>query len=123
MYLFYINNFWLYLSRAPEILFKPELIGRDHYGIHESIFKSILGSDIDLRRSFLGNIVLSGNRGSVHYTVGFNARIDLVTCSSLNTVTDSQTCFIDNRNGFKHLITGELIGGLNSDFLVVKAYW
>lgn len=47
--------------RAPEILFKPELIGRDHCGIHESLFKSILGSDIDLRRSLLQNIVLSGN--------------------------------------------------------------
>uniref|UniRef100_A0A3B1JQL8 Si:ch211-241j12.3 n=2 Tax=Astyanax mexicanus TaxID=7994 RepID=A0A3B1JQL8_ASTMX len=46
--------------RAPEILFKPELIGRDHYGIHESIFRSVLQSDIDLRKSFLGNIVLSG---------------------------------------------------------------
>ncbi|XP_062292985.1 uncharacterized protein si:ch211-241j12.3 isoform X2 [Scomber scombrus] len=46
--------------RAPEILFKPELIGRDHYGMHESVFKSILSSDIDLRRCFLGNIVLSG---------------------------------------------------------------
>uniref|UniRef100_A0A3P9L3Z6 Uncharacterized LOC101162803 n=1 Tax=Oryzias latipes TaxID=8090 RepID=A0A3P9L3Z6_ORYLA len=46
--------------RAPEILFKPELIGRDHYGMHESIFKSIMRSDIDLRRSFLENIVLSG---------------------------------------------------------------
>ncbi|XP_029965799.1 uncharacterized protein LOC115401659 isoform X2 [Salarias fasciatus] len=46
--------------RAPEILFKPELIGRDLYGIHESVLKSILSSDIDLRRSFLGNIVLSG---------------------------------------------------------------
>ncbi|XP_033932068.1 uncharacterized protein [Pseudochaenichthys georgianus] len=46
--------------RAPEILFKPELIGQDHYGMHESVYKSILSSDIDLRRSFLGNIVLSG---------------------------------------------------------------
>ncbi|XP_045915964.1 uncharacterized protein LOC123977384 [Micropterus dolomieu] len=46
--------------RAPEILFKPELIGRDHYGMHESVFKSILSSDIDLRRCFLGNIILSG---------------------------------------------------------------
>uniref|UniRef100_A0AAY4DFG1 CRAL-TRIO domain-containing protein n=1 Tax=Denticeps clupeoides TaxID=299321 RepID=A0AAY4DFG1_9TELE len=46
--------------RAPEILFKPELIGREHYGIHESIFKSILQSDIDLRRSLVGNVVLSG---------------------------------------------------------------
>eukprot|EP00066_Takifugu_rubripes_P027500 XP_011616766.1 PREDICTED: uncharacterized protein LOC101074536 isoform X1 [Takifugu rubripes] len=46
--------------RAPEILFKPELIGRDHCGIHESLLKSILSSDIDLRRSLLQNIVLSG---------------------------------------------------------------
>ncbi|XP_043075301.1 uncharacterized protein si:ch211-241j12.3 isoform X1 [Puntigrus tetrazona] len=46
--------------RAPEILFRPELIGRDHYGMHESLFRSVLQSDIDLRRSFLGNILLSG---------------------------------------------------------------
>ncbi|XP_052443188.1 uncharacterized protein LOC127984526 [Carassius gibelio] len=46
--------------RAPEILFRPELIGRDHYGMHESVFRSILQSDIDLRRSFLGNVLLSG---------------------------------------------------------------
>ncbi|XP_054589716.1 uncharacterized protein [Nothobranchius furzeri] len=46
--------------RAPEILFKPQLIGREHYGMHESISKSIQKSDIDLRRSLLGNIVLSG---------------------------------------------------------------
>ncbi|XP_040920128.1 uncharacterized protein LOC121199473 [Toxotes jaculatrix] len=46
--------------RAPEILFKPELIGHEHYGMHESVFKSVLSSDIDLRRCLLGNIVLSG---------------------------------------------------------------
>ncbi|XP_067272724.1 uncharacterized protein [Pseudorasbora parva] len=46
--------------RAPEILFRPELIGRDHYGMHESVFKSVLQSDIDLRRSLVGNILLSG---------------------------------------------------------------
>lgn len=28
--------------------------------MHESIFKSVLQSDIDLRRDLLGNIVLSG---------------------------------------------------------------
>ncbi|KAJ8270811.1 hypothetical protein GJAV_G00119550 [Gymnothorax javanicus] len=46
--------------RAPEILFKPEQIGLESYGMHESIFKSILQTDIDLRKSFFGNIVLSG---------------------------------------------------------------
>ncbi|KAK3522763.1 hypothetical protein QTP86_034196 [Hemibagrus guttatus] len=46
--------------RAPEILFRPELIGQDYYGMHESIFRSVLRSDIDLRRDLVGNIVLSG---------------------------------------------------------------
>ncbi|CAL8316333.1 unnamed protein product [Boreogadus saida] len=46
--------------RAPEILFRPELIGRDHYGMHESLYKSVLSTDVDLRRELLGNIVLSG---------------------------------------------------------------
>ncbi|MBN3323132.1 ACTM protein, partial [Atractosteus spatula] len=46
--------------RAPEILFRPGLIGRDHYGMHEAIFRSILRCDIDLRKSFVGNIILSG---------------------------------------------------------------
>ncbi|XP_034017562.1 uncharacterized protein LOC117502613 isoform X3 [Thalassophryne amazonica] len=46
--------------RAPEVLFKPELIGREHPGVHESIFKSVISSDLDLRRHFLGNVVLSG---------------------------------------------------------------
>ncbi len=50
----------LWSHRAPEILFRPELIGRDHYGMHESVFRSVLQSDIDLRRSFVGNVLLSG---------------------------------------------------------------
>ncbi|XP_047674141.1 uncharacterized protein LOC113661155 isoform X2 [Tachysurus fulvidraco] len=45
--------------RAPEILFRPELIGQDYYGMHESIFRSVLQSDVDLRRDLVGNIVLS----------------------------------------------------------------
>uniref|UniRef100_H3A4B0 Actin related protein T3 n=2 Tax=Latimeria chalumnae TaxID=7897 RepID=H3A4B0_LATCH len=46
--------------RAPEVLFRPELIGRDHYGIHESVFHSVLLCDVDLRKTLVGNIVLSG---------------------------------------------------------------
>lgn len=48
------------MFRAPEILFRPELIGQDYYGMQDSIFKSVLQSDIDLRRDLVGNIVLSG---------------------------------------------------------------
>nr|XP_023666047.1 uncharacterized protein LOC111843059 isoform X2 [Paramormyrops kingsleyae] len=81
--------------RAPEILFRPELIGRDHYGVHESIFKSILQSDIDLRKSFVGNVVLSGGNTLL---AGFPLRLqseirslvpeDLVQCVRVTSPAD-----------------------------------
>lgn len=53
--------------RAPEILFRPELIGRDNYGMHESVFRCFLQSDIDLRFSFVGKVLLVSLRGcSLH---------------------------------------------------------
>uniref|UniRef100_UPI00398E406B uncharacterized protein isoform X2 n=1 Tax=Pristiophorus japonicus TaxID=55135 RepID=UPI00398E406B len=48
------------MFRAPEILFRPEMIGKDHYGIHESLLRSIILCDVDLRKTFVANIILSG---------------------------------------------------------------
>ncbi|XP_051880140.1 uncharacterized protein LOC127574807 isoform X2 [Pristis pectinata] len=60
------------MFRAPEILFKPEMIGKDHYGIHESLLRSIILCDVDLRKTFVANIILSG--GNTMLT-GLPARI------------------------------------------------
>ncbi|XP_043931422.1 actin, clone 302-like [Protopterus annectens] len=46
--------------RAPEVLFKPALIGKDHFGVHESLCHAIIQSDSELRQTFLENIVLAG---------------------------------------------------------------
>ncbi|CAF1026212.1 unnamed protein product [Rotaria sordida] len=46
--------------RAPEILFKPSIIGLEIRGIHEITYSSIMHCDIDIRRELLNNIVLSG---------------------------------------------------------------
>ncbi|KAF9194206.1 actin [Haplosporangium sp. Z 767] len=46
--------------RAPEALFQPSLLNLEGAGIHETIFNSIMKSDLDLRRDLYGNIVLSG---------------------------------------------------------------
>jgi actin-related protein len=46
--------------RCPEVLFKPEQMGLEVNGIHETIFNSIMKSDIDIRKDLYKNIVLSG---------------------------------------------------------------
>ena len=51
--------------RAPELLFHPHLIGEEGEGIHEVLAFAIQKSDLDLRKIFYSNIVLSG--GSTLY--------------------------------------------------------
>ncbi|KXJ23483.1 alpha-centractin [Exaiptasia diaphana] len=58
--------------RAPEILFRPDLIGEENEGIHEVLSFAIQRSDMDLRRVLYSNIVLSG--GSTLFK-GFGDRL------------------------------------------------
>lgn len=58
--------------RAPEILFKPDMIGEECEGIHEVLLFSIQKSDLDLRKVLFKNIVLSG--GSTLFK-GFGDRL------------------------------------------------
>lgn len=46
--------------RTPEVLFNPGLIGSEGNGIIERLTGSIMKSDIDLRKDFYSNIILSG---------------------------------------------------------------
>ena len=46
--------------RAPELLFRPDMVGDESEGIHEVLANSILKSDLDLRKTLYSNIVLSG---------------------------------------------------------------
>lgn len=58
--------------RAPEILFKPDIIGEECEGLHEVLMFSIQKSDLDLRKVLFKNIVLSG--GSTLFK-GFGDRL------------------------------------------------
>jgi len=46
--------------RAPEILFKPSLIGNEANGIHNATYDSVMKCDIDIRKDLFSNVVLSG---------------------------------------------------------------
>jgi centractin len=59
-------------TRAPEILFRPDIIGCEFEGIHEVLVYSITKSDLDLRKVLYQNIVLSG--GSTLFK-GFGERL------------------------------------------------
>ena len=57
---------------APEILFDPEIIGLEYPGVHQIVVDAINRTDMDLRKSLFGNIVLSGG-GTL--TKGFGDRL------------------------------------------------
>ncbi|ORX73673.1 Actin/actin-like protein [Linderina pennispora] len=46
--------------RCPEALFKPNDLGMEAAGIHETTYNSIMKCDVDIRKDLYGNIVLSG---------------------------------------------------------------
>jgi len=46
--------------RCPEVLFAPNLIGKESEGIHKLAYESIMKCDVDIRRDLYTNTVLSG---------------------------------------------------------------
>eukprot|EP00483_Globobulimina_turgida_P002477 UN02481 len=46
--------------RCPEVLFQPDLIGKESAGIHKLTYDSIMKCDIDIRKDLYTNCVLSG---------------------------------------------------------------
>lgn len=45
---------------CPEALFKPDLLGNEMSGMHETAYSSIMKTDIDIRKDLYNNIVMSG---------------------------------------------------------------
>jgi centractin len=58
---------------APEILFRPDLVGYEWVGAHQLLVDAMSKVDLDLRKSLYGSIVLSGGstlfRGTATYHV------------------------------------------------------
>lgn len=58
--------------RAPECLFHPEQMGSECMGVHDCLLKGIMRTDMDMRRTLFGQVVLSG--GSTLFP-GFGDRL------------------------------------------------
>lgn len=46
--------------QCPEALFKPEFLGNEMKGMHDTAYDSIMKTDIDIRKDLYNNIVMSG---------------------------------------------------------------
>lgn len=58
--------------RAPEILFKPDMVGLEYMGVHDVVTSSIFSCDYDVRPELASNIYLAG--GSTVFD-GFGDRL------------------------------------------------
>ena len=103
--------------RAPEILFDPEIIGLEYPGIHQIVVDAINRTDIDLRKSLFGNIVLSG--GST-LTKGFGDRL-LHEVQRLAVKDMRIKIFAPPERKYSTWIGGSILAGL-STFRKVSTY-
>lgn len=55
--------------RCPEALFTPSLLGREDEGISQMIYSTIMKCDIDVRKELYSNIVLSGGKLSLLFSI------------------------------------------------------
>merc|ERR1712176_1592650 len=46
--------------RCPEVLFQPSFIGKEAEGVHDTMFRTIMKCDVDIRKDLYANIVMSG---------------------------------------------------------------
>jgi len=67
-----VVNFGNQQIRCAEVLFKPQMIGKDFAGVDKAAYSTIQACDIDVRRDLYENILLSG--GSTMFP-GLNDRI------------------------------------------------
>lgn len=75
--------------RAPEVLFRPELLGLEDVGAHQILADAIARADMDLRRGLYGNIVLSGG---TTLTKGRHARLTLHRLRRSAAARDETAC-------------------------------
>jgi len=46
--------------RCPEVLFQPNMVGKEEDGVHKLTFSSIMKCDVDIRKDLYANTVMSG---------------------------------------------------------------
>lgn len=67
-----VCNYSIQRFKCPELIFQPELGGKELKGVHSLTFNSIMTCDLDVRKDLYANIILSG--GTTMFS-GFGERL------------------------------------------------
>ena len=102
--------------RSVEPLFDPSLLGIESRGIHEIVFNSIMGCDIDLRRNLFANILLAGGSTMIK---GFSDRLqrEISLLAPENVLIGIDHRYCDNygkRGSFSAWLGGAVLSSLSS---------
>jgi actin beta/gamma 1 len=95
---------------APEILFRPGLVGIDLPSVHEAAFSAVCGCDIDVRKFMVENLVLSGGTTLIP---GFENRFRNEIQSKL-TGNSKVRVYAPVERKFSVWIGGSVLGSLDS---------
>jgi actin len=96
--------------RAAEVLFQPSLIGVESDGLHEMLYRSVIKSDIDIRRTLFENVVLAG--GSTMFA-GFADRVRKELLAIAPASTKVNVCAVPERK-YSVWIGGSILGSLSA---------
>jgi actin-related protein len=70
---------------APEILFRPELVGVEQPGLSDLVFACIQQADVDLRSSLYQHIILSGGTSMMAgFAERLQADLERLYCQRIN---------------------------------------
>jgi len=110
------------LFQCPEVLFQPSLFGHEFAGIQDTVFNSVQGVDVDVRKDLYGNISICG--GSTMFPgIGERLQKEMSILTPTTMKTKVVTYYNYDQRGFGAWIGGSILASLEvfgSEMLMIK---
>ena len=105
------------MFQCPEAMFDPSLFGMDFPGVHQLVYDSLMACDIDTRRDFYCNVIISG--GNTMFN-GFPERLSLELTKLIPKTMKSKVVAPPER-AYSVWIGGSILGSLSSSSFISRA--
>ena len=105
------------MFQCPEAMFDPSLFGMDFPGVHQLVYDSLMACDIDTRRDFYCNLIISGRNTMFS---GFPERLSLELTKLIPKTMKSKVVAPPER-AYSVWIGGSILGSLSSTRFISRA--